>query len=246
LKKKVNPLDYFPLNVGSTWSYNSLYQTADKSTIEVKEKDKIKVKSLITERVSYIKINDDGVLAVIEGTVRKTVEYGSDVKEEDTRRFAADNNGKEEYIKYLFVYGNRIYELSDEDLDKTNYRPTSSAMHSIAGERMPYLFFPLTLGVRWADKKMEERDMEAGRLFHLGIGPAPNPGMYYKIVEGRAEIIVPAGKFEDVWVIFYRTAGGPSIKWFKEGVGILKEYNIHSGTYWEHEKVLIDYKLNAK
>ena len=89
---------------------------------------------------------------------------------------------------------------------------------------------------------VEEPDVEAGRLFAAGKGPAPNPLMYYWACEGEEDVEVPAGKMPAVFRFAYRTLGGPVNVWFAPGIGVVKETIGHSGTYIEMTSMLVRFR----
>jgi len=93
----------------------------------------------------------------------------------------------------------------------------------------------------WAEKKREMADFEAGEQFKAGKGPAPNPGMYYWVNEGKESLTVPFGKLTGVCHLAYRALDGRSEAWFKTGIGLVMESYHHFGSKIESESKLVSY-----
>jgi len=89
-------------------------------------------------------------------------------------------------------------------------------------QRTPEFFFPLQIGLVWAERAREEADRQQAELFAQGQGEAPNPVHYYWSVEGREEVSVPAGAFPGAFVLQYAALDGLERLWFSEGTGIVK------------------------
>jgi len=63
--------------------------------------------------------------------------------------------------------------------------------------------------------------------------------MYYWVAEETEDVNVPYGNVKGAFRLAYRTLGGPSIVWFKDGVGVVKEEYTHQGTYIHNEARLV-------
>ena len=117
---------------------------------------------------------------------------------------------------------------------------------SYLDQATPDFFFPMTIGIRWSERQREQADLEKLTLFRQGKGGAPNPGNYYWVVESRQDVTTPYGEIEDAFRLIYRTVGGPLIRWFKPGIGIVRESSSHSGTYIETDSVLKELHLQSQ
>ena len=87
----------------------------------------------------------------------------------------------------------------------------------------------------------EEADFKQMLLFQQGKSGAPNPGMYYWLVEKKEDVVTEFGKTVDAFFVIYRTVGGPSKRWFKEKVGLVRESSHHAGTYIESDSILREF-----
>ncbi len=118
----------------------------------------------------------------------------------------------------------------------------------LAGDDLtPDFFFPTSHLLRWSDPRRESRDYEAGRLFHTGKGPGPNPGTWYWIVgfasKAVAEATPPPKAFAEAVPITWVDNTCTILRWFADGVGVVRESYSHHGSYYEHDYVLRDLHL---
>ncbi|MBN1418028.1 MAG: hypothetical protein JXP34_04590 [Planctomycetes bacterium] len=146
---------------------------------------------------------------------------------------------------HLLIREGHVYRVWAVDSNGKTFDPVAGDPASALGS-CPEFFFPMTPGIRWSNREQEERDFVAGLRFHLGTGPAPNPGQWYWIagerVDERAErgsLFAPVrGAIPIVW----RDNTGATQRWFWNGVGIVKEVYKHGGSFRETKLVLADFR----
>jgi hypothetical protein len=240
-KGKADPLEYFPLAVGTKWTYASTDRWgvgSGKSIITIE---------WITEHTITGEYDiPEGKVFVGEFIIRD-VRYDDppDASETELNWFRhIPNLGPAGLrIKNYLVAGNYVFSLPDQGYqwwDAAAKRLTARCReeHSSA---TPELFFPLDGAHCWSDRLSEERDYQAALLWKAGKGPAPNPSTYYWIVNEREDVEVPYGKVRDAMKLRYTANCGTATVWFKEGLGFVKAGFIHGGSYIESETTLVDF-----
>ncbi len=130
----------------------------------------------------------------------------------------------------LLLRGPNVYEVtgSHDELDSWIVR---------LEEHTPILFFPMQTGLRWSNAARERTDLTALERWRSGIGGAPNPGMYYWVVESVRD--ADPGPVHELW---YRTVGGPYVHDYVNGVGIVRYWTRHQGSYWETSAELVGFE----
>ncbi len=66
--------------------------------------------------------------------------------------------------------------------------------------------------------------------------------MYYWLVESQEDLATPFRKIDNAYLVIYRTVGGRVIRWFKNGIGIVRERTTHSGSTIETNSLLRDFQ----
>jgi hypothetical protein len=227
IKEPADVFKWFPLEIGSEWTYQNKYEMAFGSKgamAKVSWESKVRV----TERTKTSK----GIFVKME-TVKENIHYDlpPEMSEEDLAWLKKTINDKRspDYLirgNYVFAeskYTTEVSEPADADINWN--------------ERCPDFFFPMSIGLGWAERNREQADFDQLQLFQHGKGEAPT-GMYYWDVEGKEDLIVPAGKITGVYRLAYRSLGGPTFVWFKDGIGVVKTSFVHQGTPWEESSVL--------
>jgi hypothetical protein len=220
--------DYVPTQVGTTWTYAWTYKQLSDDLADT-------VTTRWMETVSIVETREiaEGLLLVRASTASDLSASGSDGSRQPTPdspplRLPED-------ISHLFLRGSYVYEL--------HVQPDEA--EAWLGEHFekltPFLFFPMRPDLRWSDPERERADYEQVLRWRRGEGGAPNPGMYYWVVD-RANQEDLLGQSSEVFRITYRTIGGPLINWFAKNIGIFRHFNRHSGTYWETEGRLVDFR----
>jgi hypothetical protein len=246
-KRPVNVFDYFPLQVGSIWTYEDTHETSIRT---VPERKTIEESCPPTEycgpkliKRSTIEIRVTGRYDVPEGTVvvrevrEKDVhfEYPPDADPEEIDKLG---NGEKPHTEPYLIKGNYVFRIPDWGWDRER-RDLTPRFREQLKDWTPEFFFPMDKVGLWAERSREERDFRQGELFDQGKGPAPNPGMYYWVVENNSRPVqVPYGELTGVFFLMYRTTGGPTMVWFKNGLGVVKTLSIHSGSYMDHSSEL--------
>lgn len=236
VQNEENPLEVYPLAIGNKWIYENVYKSAihaSTNVITIKWESEILVKD-------HDDIPEGKVIerSVLNRNIK--FEYPKHVKDEEIIWFK-EMIKKNDYDHYL-IKGNYVYELPNWGWDGKNKVLTENFRKRIGnGLATPSFFFPMEKVVMWSNLEREREDYEKTILFQQGKGPAPNPGMYYWVVEGTVDVEVPYGKVNNVVSLIYRTVGGPSHVWFRKGLGVIKTKYVHQGSYIESETVLKDF-----
>ncbi len=136
--------------------------------------------------------------------------------------------GEETRVDWL-VSGGRVYEFPHRHEMSLDELATTE----------PIFSFPMKVGASWSSDERESADREAAKKFENGEGPAPNPLLWYRIVERVADVTTPAGEFKECFEIWHRTNPDHTIVWFKPGVGVVKWQTVHHGSRWDQEALLV-------
>jgi hypothetical protein len=232
VEEQVNVLEHFPLEVGNRWTYSHFYKACVGAGTEI-------ITITWTREVSVVAHHQQGERTLVR--MKKIIrDVGYDYPEgtpEEQVRWDKEHIPNRETPHYL-IDGNYIYEIRERE-PGTPIADFLAESDRVVQEQVPEYFFPMTVGVRWAEKERETRDFEMSERFLAGEGPAPNPGMYYWVVEATEAIEVPCGRMEETFCVIYRTLGGPSRYWFKNGLGVVKTAYRHCGSYYEFGSELV-------
>jgi hypothetical protein len=237
-KDKANPLDCFPLAVGTKWTYASTDRWG------VGFGGSIMTIKWITEHVITGAYDIPGGKVFLGEFIIRDVRYDDPPDASEIQlnwyRHIPGLGPAGLRLKNYSVAGNYVFVFPDQGWDAVAKGLSTSHGEELSwGE--PILFFPLDGAHCWSDRASEERDYQAGLLWKAGKGAPPNPSTYYWIVNGREDVEVPYGKVRDAMKLTYTTNGGTSTVWVKEGLGFIKAGFIHGGSYNECETTLVDY-----
>lgn len=249
-KKPVQVFDYFPLEVGNRWVYDNTHTTAVRTVPERPETENGKacicdpfeycgpalVKRFIKEVVVTAHYNVPEGKVIVRQVREKDIrfEYPPDIDPEELRELSREEKISTE--PYL-IQGNYVYKVPDWGWDMKE-KALTPAFRSRLEDSVPAFFLPMGKVRLWAERTREERDYQQGELWKQGKGPPPNPGMYYWVVEESDSVKVPYAEIKKVHFLMYRTQGGPSMVWFKDGLGVVKNLYVHNGTYWQSSSEL--------
>ncbi len=233
VKERVNVFAYFPLEVGNTWVYQNTFKSAVGTST-----DKIITITWTSEVAVQAHYDVPEGKVVVRKTTNRGVKYDypEGVKDEDVAWFK--KNYPETYPNYL-IQGNYVYALPEGSWDAEHKCLSDEFKKRFAtGERTPDFFFPMEKVWGWSERKREQKDLKAAALWKAEKGPAPNPAMYYWLVEDKEAVTVPYGSVKGAFRLIERGAGGGLQVWFKYGLGVVREYFKHNGSYYEKESVL--------
>lgn len=235
-KEKDDPAKYLPVEIGNKWIYQNKYR----SSTTGKETEIITVTWESNYEILEHYVLPEGLLVVRKESIRNVVYDYPDTMKDNVSWFT-ENIPRENNFHWLLAE-NYVYRIPNHVwLSKSNCLSEDFTKRLANGELTPIFFFPLdSVGV-WAEKERELIDIEKERLFIERKGPAPNPVMYYWMVEENEDVQVPYGDIPDVFKLIYRTHGGPTIRWFKSGIGVVKEVYHHQGSLIENESVLVSF-----
>ena len=201
----VDVFRYFPLQVGNRWIYDYEYRTGDPERPTVQRWTS---EVTVTEHVRL----PEG-LVVLRKVVAPQVPPG---------QFE---------LEHYLIHGNYVYAFGEILWD----RPTRSFSATfrdrlVSGDVVPDFFFPLRENLLFAEKDREDREYREWQ----DAKKHPEP-FYHWLVEGRGGQgrAVKLSVSPQAFRLVYATIGGPTERWFEEGVGMVGEWNHHSGTYWE-------------
>ncbi len=122
---------------------------------------------------------------------------------------------------WLIVDGNRLYQQRRE-LDLSNPQQ-KGALDFV---------FPLGIGAKW---------YQSDDMAKLNPDYA-NRSMLHEVVKAD-EVVVPAGKFENCYLLTEHIGGSSMEDWFCPGIGYVDRKNDHHGTPFGGRHVLIRYHL---
>ena len=236
VKESANVFEYFPLELGNRWVYQDAYATDYGNPPR-------RVRRTSTREVTIV-----GRDSIPEGTVVHWRERNTDVEHDFAPGWSEEQ--KAAFIKrpslaterFYLVRGSYVLPLYPHSWDGAA-KDVTERYRSQLDKATPDFFFPMTIGIRWSHSQREQADLEKLTLFRQGRGGAPNPGHYYWVVESQQDVTTPYSEIEDAFLLVYRTLGGPLRRWFKPGIGIVRESSSHSGTYIETDSVLKELHL---
>lgn len=240
-KEKADPLEYFPLAVGTKWTYASTDRWG------VGSGNSIITIQWTTEHAITAEYDLPEGKAFLGEFIIRDVRYDDPPDASETQlnwfRHIPNLGPAGLRIKNYLVAGNYVFSLPDQGYpwwDAAAKGLTARCREELSGAT-PILFFPLDGACRWSDRVSEERDYQAGLLWKAGKSPPPNPSTYYWIVNAREDVEVPYGKVQDAVKLTYTANCGTATVWFKEGLGFVKAGFIHGGSYNECETKLVDF-----
>ncbi len=238
VKQTVDVLDYFPLQVGNRWVYEETRET------EVGDPPR-RVKTTWVKEVAIFRHESipEGILIHRrERTLEPHDEFGGGWT--DTQKANYRKGGSSEENAQYLIRGNYVFDLKSYGWDEEQKSLTGRTKTALETELAPDFFFPMSAGLRWTDRNREQADLDQVLLFRQGKGGAPNPGMYYWLVKGQEDLATPFRKIDNAYLVIYRTIGGTVIRWFKNGIGIVRERTTHSGSTIETNSLLKEFQLH--
>jgi hypothetical protein len=234
----VDVFDYFPLQVGTRWTYRHVSKDPmgpDMVMITVKWIEEIEI-------VGH-KVLPEGRLILRKTTIRDiTSEHPDEARAEDVE-WCRETPLRLNRTHY-FVQGNYLYEVGENDLDLERLVLRGDRFRrsgDFRKEPLPHFFFPMDKVHVWAEQSRELEAMEQARLWRAGLGDAPNPAHYFWLVEGSEEVVVPYGRVADAVHLRYGTLGGPWEVWFKRGLGVVRETIRRNVEFLSQEVVLLNF-----
>ena len=239
VKESANVFEYFPLEVGNRWVYEDTYATDYGNPPR-------RVRRTSTREVTIVAHDSVSEGTVVHWRERNTdfqYQFGPGWSEEQKADFMQPSSRGEH--RFYLVRGSYVLPFYIHSWDAAA-KALTQRYRSYLEKATPDFFFPLTIGIRWSERQREQPDLEKLTLFRQGKGGAPNPGNYYWVVESRQDVTTPYGEIEDAFRLVYRTLGGPHRRWFKPGIGIVRESLWHSGTYIETDSVLKELHLQSQ
>ena len=241
LKHPVDVLDYFPLQVGSRWTYRH-------TSKDLMGPDRVMITVQWVEDIQIVAHKElpEGKLVLRKTTVRDVTCEPPDTARKEDVEWCRQRPSRLTRTHYL-IQGNYLFEVSEEDLELERLERFHDGFRGARGlhEPLPCFFFPMDQVSAWAERSRELEAMEQARLFQAGLGPAPNPGNYFWHVMDREEVAVPYGRVADAVHLHYGTLGGPCQVWFKRGIGVVRETVQRNLDFLSLEAVLLDFAQPA-
>ncbi len=208
----------YPLDIGNVWTYKNIYKSEIHGTdaiITVTWTSEITIR----ERVEIA----EGTMILRDFAVRDmTYDYPKDINDEDVRWFK-ENIGDPEAIHLLIFKSRYVIEVPEWGWDNAANTLTPEFRERMTQPDNPYDGDDLTY-------------LAAGKL------PTYPTGCGADMFEETEDIDVPFGHIEKATCIVHQYTNGAPRKWFKEGIGFVKESFRHSGSYFERESVLTQFK----
>ena len=218
-----NPLEWFPLHVGSRWVYEHEWKSGDRTRPDVDRwttEETITALVTIPEGLVVLREVKQQANATDKNVTVKVITPNGQVREVQQpahNRGIASARDREPYL----VHGNCVYViLGGWDGQKQELRPQHRKYLSDA-ELSPDFCFPLVPGGEWGNRDISWR-VEPARE---GVGlflPAEHAGAIHIFSSHFG-----SGGWQDVW--------------FQKGIGVVGEHYIHNGTYEEHTKKLVSF-----
>lgn len=217
-----NPLAWFPLRVGSRWTYEHEWKSGDRNRPDV---DRWTSEETIT-----------GWVTIPEGLVvlREAIKQGNSVGQTVRTKVTTPNGQLREvelprHPGYLvsragqpyLVHGDCIYVIG-EGWDRQNQRLRPSYQEYLAKGALSADFcFPLEMGRHWGNNDVPW-SVEPARPGVAAFRPEEYGGAVHIFSSHFG-----SGGWEDVW--------------FQKGIGVVGEHYIHNGTYDEYTKKLVSF-----
>jgi len=218
-----NPLEWFPLQMGSHWVYEHESKSGDRNRPDI---DRWITEETVTGRVT-----------IPEGlAVLRDVKQRPNSNERITSVPVIAPNGQLRYVQqpdhnrgiltaresepYL-VRGNCVYVIGGGwDVQKQELRPEFRTYLS-EGDVSPDFCFPLQIGGAWGNNDIPWR-----------VGPAREGVSAFLPAEYAGAIHIFSSHFG---------SGGWKDVWFQKGVGVVAGHYIHNGTYDESSSRLLSF-----
>lgn len=219
-----NLLSWFPLRVGSRWTYAHEWKSGNPNRPDV---DRWTSEETVTDWVTI----PEGLVVLREvkdqgnstgQTVRtKVLGLNGQLQEVELPRIAHPGylitRDREPYL----VHGNCIYMIG-EGWDRQNQRLLPNYQEYLAKDALSADFcFPLQTGRHWGNNDVPW-NVEPARAALASFLPAEYAGAIHIFSNHFG-----SGGWEDVW--------------FQKGIGVIGEHYIHNGTYDEYSKKLVSF-----
>lgn len=240
VEEHVNPFDYYPLHDGNIW----VYQHSEKKDIGGGTKFLTKTWE---SRETVLAHHDfpDGMGIVVEITNSNiSYEYSKDIQQVTEERILKEiETLKKGERKYYWIRGNYICELYNREwLEQKTILPEEIRKTATTELCSPEFFFPMELVNAWSPSpEQEQEDYLKGELWKQGKSDPPDPSRGYWHVMELADVDVPFGRIQQTRSLVYFENTESIRRWFKSGIGVVKEKYKHNGSYHQYEKVLKTY-----
>jgi hypothetical protein len=204
-----NVMEWYPLQVGNRWIYKHevKYGNETKPTVEQWTRE--------VSVTGHVRL-PEGLLVLRSAKVTA----GSS---------SAPTNQPHPYL----IRGQYIYRAF-YDPEKKALKPESKRI-ILGGTDIPEFFFPLEVGLVWAEKNREDGDAERAK------SGTPIQTLAHWLVTGRGPhgTMTPGHMPPEAYSLYYETIQTPLERWFQKGVGILGEASLsHGNSYLETRMML--------
>jgi hypothetical protein len=209
---------HYPLQVGNAWTYRNVYKSAIGGSDAI-----ITVTWLSVETIrAHVEI-PEGRMIVRDCTVEDVqYDYPADVKESDVSWFK-DNIGKPDCPLYLLFASGYAMEIPEWGWDDSGQTLAPTMVERLNHPDDPSWQLDLAALVR-------------------GEIPKPSPTGYWTWMSvGSESVVTPLGTMEDAVHLVWRANNGRINRWFRDGVGYVKEQFRHGGSYYETDRILVDF-----
>jgi len=230
----VDPETWYPLCVGTKWTYRNTHAMAAVGS------QVVRTRWLSSEEVVSRTPCGGSVVVRIEVTPSAIERDYPPGLEAATREWFEKDVGVPQ-TRGLLVRGSAIYRLAPASWRDPCESLTQERLRQIDASQ-PEFYFPLEDGAMWSDRQREDLDYSELCAASRGEVPMPNPGFYYWWVEGRKDIDVPWRHGLGAWHLALYTLGGAPHLWFVRNVGVVKERFSHSGSLWETSSELLRFR----
>jgi len=222
------------LQVGNRWVYDYTYKSTIGSTgkiITVRYEKHVSV-------VAHRRMPQGLVVLTAEAVHGTKYDYPVEVGEKAVSWFKTNLPGV--VTAHYLIDNGYVYRIDKGRWDDEKRKLTAECREWLR-DACPEFFFPMSERLHWSDRKREERDYLDGLLFEVGKAGAPIAFIFYWKVGGTKSVDLPIGEVRAATRITWHDNTGHTVRWVKEGMGVVKETYGHHGTYIESEMTLKEF-----
>ena len=199
-KHPVRVLDYFPLHVGTSWTYRHTHKD-----LMGPQQALITVQWIEEIQISAHRELPEGTLVLRKTSIRDLTCQAPEAARPEDIEWCREKPLRLTKTHYL-IQGNYVYTVSKYDMDFERFQWLHNGLSGTPNrdkEKLPTFFFPLEKVEAYAERSFELGFIEQARQFRKGLGHAPDPGNYFWHTMGLEDVFVPYGQVKDgeVWLV---------------------------------------------
>ena len=222
------------LQVGNRWVYDYTYKSTIGGTGKIITVTWERHVSVVAHRRA-----PQGLVVLRAEAVHGTkYDYPVEVGEKAVSWFKTNPPGV--VTTHYLIDNGYVYGIDEGRWDDEKRKLTTECREWLRGA-CPEFFFPVSDGLNWSDRKREERDYLAGLLFKVGKAGRPNSFFFYWKVGGQTSVDLPITGARPATPITWHDNTGHTVRWVREGMGVVRETYSHHGSYIESEMTLKEF-----